>query len=604
MSKVKKGYKDTEVGIIPEDWENRLLKELTFQIIDGTHHTPNYTEYGVPFLRVTDIQSEFINLATLKYISKKEHEQLKKRCFPKQNDVLLSKNGTIGISKLITWDWEFSIFVSLALIKVKRKLEPLFLHYFLSSNYIKKQIQQKSKQGTVTNLHLEEIKELLIPIPKIQEQQAIAEALSDIDALIDTLNKQIEKKKNIKQGAIQELLTGKKRLQGFEEEWEEKTLGEISLIIMGQSPLSIYYNKNYQGLPLIQGNADIGDRKTINRIYTTQITKQCDKEDIILSVRAPVGTVAKASSKACIGRGVCAIKTDNNFLYHYLVFAESDWTKYSKGSTFDSISSDELKNIPLTIPLAKEEQTAIAQILTDMDNEIEQLEKKRDKYLNLKSGMMQQLLTGQIRLLNQEVKKESKVIDIRSVQPKKHSKQFDDAVIISFLVNKFTTKGQPLSRFLYTKYSYLIHRKQTHSIAEYKKFAAGPYNPTTKYGGPEKIGQENNYFYLVKDNNGYDAFVAGENIQEAVDYFIQWYGADMQFWIEQFQYIKPWNLETLATVDMAVYDLREKGIESTVASVKTYLSSIPKWQAKLNKSHFSDRHIQYAIDESIRLFKI
>ena len=167
---------------------------------------------------------------------------------------------------------------------------------------------------------------------------------------------------------------------------------------MGQSPSSEYYNTQNRGLPLIQGNADLENRQQVVRFYTSQITKECEKGDVIFSVRAPVGAVGKATHKSCLGRGVCAIKTDNDFLYHYLVYIENDWSSFSKGSTFDSINSDELYQLSLVLPQIKKEQQAIATILSDMDKEIADLEAQRDKYRLLKSGMMQKLLTGQIRL--------------------------------------------------------------------------------------------------------------------------------------------------------------------------------------------------------------
>lgn len=606
MSKVRKGYKDTEVGIIPDNWDVFSVGDITDVITGGTPSTLIDSYWGGEYKWMSsgELNNKFISDVEGR-ITELGLNNSSTRMLP-INCILIGlagqgkTRGTVAINLC-----ELCTNQSIGAILPQNSFSPLYVYYNLNNRY--NELRTKSTgEGGRGGLNKKILLSLSIPFPPIKEQQAIAKALSDIDALINTLNKQIDKKKNIKQGAMLELLTGKKRLQGFTEEWEEKTLGDVSSIIMGQSPLSIHYNTENQGLPLIQGNADIENRRTISRIYTSETTKRCNERDIILSVRAPVGSVARASSVACIGRGVCAIKTDNDFLYHYLVFVENDWSKYSKGSTFDSISSNELKNIVLSSPSTKEEQTTIAQILTDMDNEIEQLEKKRDKYLNIKSGMMQQLLTGQIRLTNAAVYSGSKEIKIgnQSSNKKKHSKQFDEAVIISFLVNEFGTVEEPLSRFMYTKLSYLIHRKHDCKVVDFKKFAAGPYNPKSRYGGSENIGKEKKYFDLVKDAKGYDAFAPMENIQEAVDYFTQWYGSDIQNWVQRFRQYKPWDLETLATVDMAVYDLREKGIESTVASVKTYLSSIPKWQAKLNKPHFSDRHIQYAIDESIRLFKI
>ncbi len=198
---------------------------------------------------------------------------------------------------------------------------------------------------------------------------------------------------------MQELLTGQTRLPGFSGEWEAKRLGNMAEIIMGQSPSSAYYNNKGNGLPLIQGNADISERRTIKRVFTTDITKRGRCGDILMSVRAPVGEVSRAVFDVCLGRGVCAIRFSNDFLYHALIAKETTWAKLSKGSTFDSVNSTDVKAFEIELPKDDEEQTAIATILSDMDAEIAALETKLTKARQIKQGMMQELLTGRIRLV-------------------------------------------------------------------------------------------------------------------------------------------------------------------------------------------------------------
>ena len=176
------------------------------------------------------------------------------------------------------------------------------------------------------------------------------------------------------------------------EGWREVKIKDISDVIMGQSPSSIYYNTEGDGLPLIQGNADIDKRKSIIRLYTSKLTKICERGDLIMSVRAPVGAVAKASYKSCLGRGVCAFTNSNDFLYHYFVYIEDDWGKYSKGSIFESINSEDLCNFHLILPTSLSEQQQIASILSAADSAIEQTENLIEKYKNIKKGLMQDLL--------------------------------------------------------------------------------------------------------------------------------------------------------------------------------------------------------------------
>lgn len=202
------------VGEIPWDWEVKKVEDIVSeQVKDGTHHTPKYKEKGIPFLRVTDIQTNEINTENIKYVSEFEHGELIKRVKPEKGDILYSKNGTIGIAKLVDWNWEFSIFVSLALIKPERKIiEPEYLTQVLNSDLVKKQIKLRAKQGTVTNLHLEEIRELIIVVPELKEQNNISKILFNQDTIIFKEEKYLEKLKKLKSGLMEDLLTGKVRV--------------------------------------------------------------------------------------------------------------------------------------------------------------------------------------------------------------------------------------------------------------------------------------------------------------------------------------------------------------------------------------------------------
>jgi len=252
----------------------------------------------------------------------------------------------------------------------------------------------------IPHLSRVEILHPVVPLPPTKaERDAIAWVLSDADALIESCEQLLAKKRQLKQGAMQELLTGKKRLPGFSGEWEVKRLGEIAEIVMGQSPRSLNYNAKELGLPLIQGNADIANRKTIRRIFTTESTKRGNRGDVLMSVRAPAGEISRAMFDVCLGRGVCAIRYTNDFMYHYLISQEPSWAKLSKGSTFDSVNSADVKALDVRLPTDTHEQTAIAAILSDMDAETAALEARLAKARSLKQGMMQQLLTGRIRLV-------------------------------------------------------------------------------------------------------------------------------------------------------------------------------------------------------------
>ncbi len=176
---------------IHPDWPMVELSEVSSKITDGAHFTPTYMESGVPFLRVTDITES--NMSK-KFIPQEEHNELIKRCRPEKGDVLYSKNGTIGIAKLIDWDWEFSIFVSLALIKPKKELlDPHYLECYLNSDTAYAQATARSKSGTVTNLHLVDIKTIKIPLPTLATQQAIVAEIEAEQALVAANRQLIER---------------------------------------------------------------------------------------------------------------------------------------------------------------------------------------------------------------------------------------------------------------------------------------------------------------------------------------------------------------------------------------------------------------------------
>jgi type I restriction enzyme S subunit len=387
MMNLEKGYKQTEVGILPEDWKVIRIDKVC-KLINGRGFKPfEWKDRGLPIIRIQNLNgSEDYNYYDGIYDKKIEVEN---------GQLLFAWSGSRGTSfgphiwngskGLLNYHtWKVNVFPD-------RIDKEYFLH---SLKGITKQIE-KSAHGASALVHTQkwEMEAYLFPKPEsIKEQTAIASALSDMDQLIAKTEQLIEKKKAIKQGVMQELLKPK-------EGWVVKKLGMIAEVTMGQSPLSEYYNSKGIGLPLIQGNADVKDRKTIVRFFTSVITKQAKRGDIIMTVRAPVGEVSKAEFDCCLGRGVCSLKFKNDFLFHYLIFLEKSWAKLSTGSTFDSVNSKQVKELDIPIPKLDEEQNQIAEILSKIDEEIEKLEGKLKKCQKVKQGTMQALLTGKIRLL-------------------------------------------------------------------------------------------------------------------------------------------------------------------------------------------------------------
>jgi type I restriction enzyme S subunit len=237
-----------------------------------------------------------------------------------------------------------------------------------------------------------------IEIPSLPEQQKIASFLKAVDTKIEQLTKKKTLFEQYKKGVMQKIFNQEIRFKdenGNEfPEWEVQALGDVSEITMGQSPNSNSYNSENIGMPLIQGNADISHRKTNPRNWTSEPTKLCKIGDLIVTVRAPVGAVAKSIHDACIGRGVCSIrnnkKTDIEFLYQFLLDYELKWGSIEQGSTFTAVSGSEIKKIAIKVP-SKKEQTKIANFLTSLDFKIEHTNTLLEKTKLWKKGLLQQL---------------------------------------------------------------------------------------------------------------------------------------------------------------------------------------------------------------------
>ena len=274
-------------------------------------------------------------------------------------------------------------------IKYRISTDRFFYHFFNIS---------KGGTGNQSNVSIEDLKLIEVNFPSIDEQIKIANFFASVDEKISQLNEQHQLMIQYKKGVMQKIFSQEIRFKDDDGEefgeWEERILEDVSIIIMGSSPKSENYNELGIGLPLLQGNADIKNRKSCPRNFTTEITKECNVGDILMSVRAPVGYVAKAMHDACIGRGIAAIRVKENnnqeFLYQYLIYMEDIWEKFSQGSTFDSVNSKQIKNLSLFIPCLQE-QTKIADFFTKLDDRIEKVALQLEQVKMWKKGLLQQM---------------------------------------------------------------------------------------------------------------------------------------------------------------------------------------------------------------------
>lgn len=333
------------------------------------------------------------------YISSQLYEEYKaKYSYPEKGDVLISAAGTLG--RTVVFDGRPAYFQDSNIVWLKIDKSQLCNDYLV--HYYKVIKWASSEGSTISRLYNGIICDTEILLPPLEEQAAIAEALSDVDSLISSLQKLIEKKKAIKQGTMQELLTGKKRLPGFSGKRKRKKLGNYIKFEVGFPFKSRYFNSQHIGLRLIKNR----DLKSDDQVYYT--TEDVSSEYIVNNGDVLVGM--DGDFTPCIWRkGVAllnqrvgrigAFGMDLLFSYYLLQQPLQELQIGTGATTVKHLSHFDVEELELTFPEEIKEQQAIAQVLSDMDNDIEQLEKKLSKYQQIKQGMMQELLTGRIRLV-------------------------------------------------------------------------------------------------------------------------------------------------------------------------------------------------------------
>ena len=401
MSDVPEGYKMSEVGVIPEGWDVETLGDIfTF----GGGYSASWDQLssdGYCYLHYGDIHKSvksFIDVRA-EYSEIPKLNILLKRISPKSllhdGDIVFvdASEDDEGTSKhIVVVNNENITYISgLHTIVAKSKVAVLdneYKRYCFQSRDIKKQFYFYAVGTKVSGISKTNIAKLKLPIPPLPEQQAIASALSDVDALITALEQLITKKRNIKQGAMQQLLTGEKRLPGFGGGWKVKKLEEIaSGIASGKSKL-----RSSTGIYPVYGSTGI--------LGSYDFYDYEGKKILVARVGANAGTINVVEGKYCVSDNTLIIQFNENMdiLFFYYQLSNCKLNRLVFGSGQPLITGSQLKDLSVSLPHLSEQQ-AIAQILSDMDAEIEALKQKQAKYKAIKQGMMQELLTGKTRLV-------------------------------------------------------------------------------------------------------------------------------------------------------------------------------------------------------------
>lgn len=404
---IQKGFKQTEVGLIPNDWNvvslGRISSITKLAGFEYSKHFNSYRDGGdIIVLRGTNITNNVLDLSDVKTISAKTSKNLPRSKLFK-GDLVFAYVGTIGPVYFVEENDKFHLGPNTSKITLDETVDTKYIFNYFKSWLIRNEIFEHTSIGAQPSLSMSKIRKFRIIVPSLKaEQTAIANTLNDADALISQLEKLITKKRAVKQGAMQELLKPK-------EGWEEKNLGDCADVIGGGTPSSFnvsFWNGDINWFT----PTEVGDskyvcesvRKITKEGYANSSAKMLPIGTVLLTSRAGIGDLGILMNEGCTNQGFQSLiakgNTDNEFLYYLMGTLKNQLHQNASGSTFLEISPGKLKQIEVIVP-DKSEQTRIAQILSDMDAEIEALEKKLEKYKMIKQGMMQNLLTGRIRLV-------------------------------------------------------------------------------------------------------------------------------------------------------------------------------------------------------------
>ncbi len=409
-------YRQTEVGLIPEDWEAPSIQELLDRgaivgHLDGNHgelypRSHEFKEFGVPYITANDLHGDKVSFRNCKYLSEERAHRFRKGV-AKNGDVLFAHNATVGPTGLLSTELDYVILSTTATYFRcnQGKLVNSYLLYVLQSPYFVGQYCAIMAQSTRNQVPITAQRKLSILLPPTKaEQEAIAEALSDADALIESLEQLLAKKRHLKQGAMQELLTGKKRLPGFSGAWDAKRLGEICEIEMGRTPPRLnaaYWGTGYKWLSIadLKTKIVVESKEEITPLAAAEM-QVIRRGTLLMSFKLSIGRLCFAGCDLYTNEAICSFnnpKANTDLLYYIL--GRTDFSVYGKQAVKGyTLNKESLKLVEILLP-NKAEQTAIATILSDMDADIATLESKLAKARHLKQGMMQELLTGRIRLL-------------------------------------------------------------------------------------------------------------------------------------------------------------------------------------------------------------
>lgn len=423
---VKKGYKQTELGVIPEKWTVSTIgaiADVKTGPFGSALHANDYVQDGTPIITVEHLGETGLTRQNLPKVSAEDRRRLSAYSM-QEGDIVFSRVGSVDRNAYVTAaenGWLFSG----RILRLRAKSEELsarYLGYYFKAEETKERVRGVAVGQTMASLNTKLMNAFKVVLPTVEEQKNIAALLSNMDTLISALEKQISKKKAIKQGAMLELLTGKRRLPGFSGEWETKKLEDYCSLITKQTGFdysayikpALITRKMPNTFPMIQTINFRGRKFTFETDYyipqsvamqfpNIVLNKKCVLFSIVGASVGNVGLYPGSITAFCGGAiGITRFRNeqDAEWVFNYMSSpdGQSQIQYVTKGGAQATVTIADIRNFKIPTP-EKGERDAISGILENMDHEIEALEKKLKKYRQIKQGMMQQLLTGKIRLV-------------------------------------------------------------------------------------------------------------------------------------------------------------------------------------------------------------
>lgn len=412
---MKLGYKQTEVGVIPEEWEVKPLRRISPKQSVGLVINPStyFDAAGtVPLLVGSNVSENLIDPTSANRITNASNETLTASRLS-AGDLVTVRVGAPGVTAVVPPELDGCNCASMMVVRKHTSFDSHWLCATMNSRLGRRQVEGVQYGTAQKQFNISDAVDFIFAVPPLSEQRAIANALSDVDELLGGLDRLIAKKRDVKQAAMRQLLTGQTRLPGFHGEWEVKRLGEIARIQRGASPRPIespvWFDENSSiGWVRISDVTKSGMylRETVQQLSPLGVraSRPVPSGSLIMSICATVGRPVITEIDVCIHDGFVvfdALQADKFFSYYVLRWIEPDWSRQGQTGSQMNLNTGLISGTRIKLP-GLAEQAAIAEVLMGMDAELATLEQRSEKTRALKQAMVQDLLTGKTRLVQTE----------------------------------------------------------------------------------------------------------------------------------------------------------------------------------------------------------